>query len=155
MSQVIELTGLSNGMTRKELLPLIKYTSTGYIIINPDAERGIVTKEIEEMDRIFKYSSWPRKAIVFRGSTNNEYLKMRPGFKFKKRSFWSTSRSKLEASKFGHIMIMIRLKKEDRAIDIQPISRHDYEKEVLIDRNTIYEIEWIDLITNTIVVKIV
>lgn len=152
---IVELEGLCVDMTREELSPLLRYTSTGYIKTNENAGRGEVSWEIQKLDRVFEYSNWSRQIMVFRGTDNEEYLQMRPGTRFMKKWFWSTSESSMIASKFGEVMVEIILKKGDKAINVTHVSRHPFEKEILINRNTEFEVVSVDLIIKRVTVRTV
>lgn len=128
------------------------YSSNGYSSINnqlrnPESSAGTMDGKVKSIDSFLKKSSFPEDAVLYRGVKGSfaAHLKsvMMKGAKFVDYGFVSTSA--LENSAFGgELRMKITVKKGQRGAAIWDASNHKQEYEVLLPRESMFEVTHYD-----------
>ncbi len=123
------------------------YTQINAQLRNPESTAGVFDAKVQAIDAFLKKSSFPEDAILFRGIKGSfaDHLKsvMAKGTKFVDYGFISTSA--LENSAFGGALRMkITVKKGQRGAAIYDASHHKQEYEVLLPRESMFEVTHYD-----------
>ncbi|MEI8378110.1 MAG: ADP-ribosyltransferase [bacterium] len=104
---------------------------------------------IKELDRIFENSVLPENVTVYRGVSQNTANKvLTSGGIYKDKGFVSTSYKRAEADTFGSHILEIEVPKGSKAIDMKTALPHtrweDWEEELLLPRNSRFELKEFD-----------